>query len=229
MLNKLFPSSRLIRAEDLRKTWRIIVSTITCQVIGISLGVIFDLHPDRFLSAWIGGAIATFPAVILGILWCYKKRMFREGIPFITLIFFISVSVFLSFAGCNLAREGREFKVMVKSLRTINERDLPSITVYTNYQQKVIKEINDTQVIRKFITACRDVEGEHIQNSKPCGTIKRYYLDLSGSTPKDIILDHCESEYATGSFAESDGHRTTYHGGFHSKSLKPWLQTYIID
>ena len=229
MLNKLFPKSRLINAEDLMKTWRIIAMVILGQIIGLCFGIIFALHPDKFLSIWTGGAFGTFPGFITGVIWYFKNEDREKGIPYFTLAFFVIASIALPVAALGLFREGLEFTKMEENIKTIDPAIINKIVVYKGWKRQNIIEITDRNALNEFAYACQDIEGDHIQNSKPCRTIDRYYVELTGILSKDIILDHCETDIATGTFATREGNVTNYYGNFSSKSLKPWLSTYVLN
>jgi hypothetical protein len=228
MLKKFFPSNRLINAEDLMKTWRIIVMIIFAQILGLIIGVIFPLNPDRFLSIWTGGAFGTLPGFILGVIWYFKSQDPKNGIPYFTIGFFAIGSVVLPIAAFGLLNSGLEFNNLKEEIKALDPTVIEKLVVYKGYRKQNILEITDHDALYAFTEACKDIEGDHIQNTKSCRTIDRYYIELNGILPKDIILDHCETELATGTFATREGNKTSYHGNFSSKSLKPWLNDYVL-
>lgn len=228
MLDKLFPGNRFIKAEDLRKTWRIIIMVVFGQLFGFFIGLVFTLHPDKFLSIWSGAAFGTFPGFILGVIWYYQSEDRRKGIPYFTLGFFALGSILLPIVAFGLISSGLAFTNLQEDMKSLNPSTIDKLVVYKGYKKRNVLEITDKTALESFAYACRDVEGDYFQNAKPCRTIDRYYIELTGILPKDIILDHCETDLATGSFATREGNRTTYHGTFSSKSLKPWLTSYVI-
>jgi hypothetical protein len=228
MLKKLSPNNRFIKAEDLKKTWRIIVMVIIGQVIGLCTGIVFSLHPDKFLSIWAGGAIGTLPGFIIGVLWYFRSQNKSNGIPYVTIGFFAVGSIALPIAAFGLLSSGMAFNNLMEEIKTIDPSSIEKLVVYKGYRKQNVLELTDIKALYEFAEACRDIEGDHIQNMKPCKTIDRYYIELTGILPKDIILDHCETDIATGTFATREGNTTSYHGDFSSKSLKPWLSKYIL-
>ncbi len=229
MLNKLFPNNRLIKAEDLKKTWRIIAMVIVGQIVGLCIGLAFSLHPDKFLSLWAGGAIGTLPGFIIGVIWYFKSQDKNNGIPYLTIGFFAIGSLILPIAAIGLLSSGLAFNNLKEELKSIDPSAIERLVVYKGYRKQNVLEITDTKALYAFADACKDIEGDHIQNMQPCKTIDRYYIELSGILPKDIILDHCETDIATGTFATREGNTTSYHGDFSSKSLKPWLSRYVLE
>ncbi len=105
MLNKLFPNNRLVKAEDLKNTWRIILMVIFGQVIGLLIGLFFSLHADKFLSLWIGSAIGTLPGFILGIIWYFKSQK-KNNIPYFTISFFAIGAILLPIMAFVLLNDG---------------------------------------------------------------------------------------------------------------------------
>jgi hypothetical protein len=229
MLKKIFPNNRLISAEDLMKTWRIIVMVVIGQILGLCAGFFFSIHPDKFLSAWTGAAFGTLPSFLVGTLWYFKTDDRKKGIPYFTLGFFAIASVSLSAVAFGLLNEGMESTKIIEASKRINPSVIKKLVVYKGFSKNSILEITDRIALKEFAYACQDIEGEYIQNAKPCKTIDRYYIKLNGILPKDIILDHCETEFVTGSFATRVGNVTNYYGTFHSRSLKPWLHTYVLE
>ena len=202
---------------------------IVGQIFGLFVGFAFPLHPDKFLSIWSGAAFAAFPGFIIGTIWYFKSEDRKKGIPYFTLGFFAIASIGLPIAAFGLLNEGMEFTKIKEQSKRINPAVIEKLVVYKGFSKRSILEITDRIALNEFAYACQDIEGDHIQNAKPCKTIDRYYIELGGILPKDIIVDHCETEFATGSFATREGNVTSYHGTFYSKSLKPWLYTYVLE
>ncbi len=119
MLSKLFPQNRLIKAEDLMKTWRIIVMVIICQLLGLLVGLVVPLHPEKFLSLWIGGAIGTLPGFIIGTLWYYSSEDRSKGVPYFTLGFFAIGSIILPIVAFGLLASGTKFTNLKLNLQTL--------------------------------------------------------------------------------------------------------------
>lgn len=137
MLNKLFPNNRLIKAEDLKKTWRIILMVIIGQVIGLLIGLVFSLHADKLLSLWIGGAIGTLPGFIVGIIWYFKSQK-KNDIPYFTISFFAIGAILLPIMAFGLLSDGLEFKSLKEKIKTINASDIEKIVIYKGYHRKNI-------------------------------------------------------------------------------------------
>lgn len=192
-------------------------------------GFAFSLHPDKFLSVWSGAAFATFPGFILGAIWYLKSEDRKKEVPYFTLGFFAIASIILPVAAFGLIGSGLEFINLKEEIKIIDPSNIEKLVAYKGYRKQNVLEITDKTALKAFANACRDIEGDHIQNAKQCRTIDRYYIELNGILPKDIILDHCETDIATGTFATREGNVTTYHGNFSSKSLKPWLSTYVLE
>jgi len=228
MLEKLFPNNRLIKAEDLKKTWRIIVMVIVGQIIGLTIGFLFALHPDIFLSVWSGAAFGTLPGFILGTLWYFQNEERRKGIPYFTLGFFALGAIVLPVAAYFLLASGLAFNNLKSSIKSLDPSAMSQLVVYKGYRRENIIEIKDSKALASFTAACQDIENDYIQNSQPCNSMAEYYIELSDVLPRDIILDYCETDLAKGVFATRAGDTTTYHGTFSSKSLKSWLTKYVV-
>jgi hypothetical protein len=54
--------------NDLAPIRGLIAFVVVFQVIGLGLGALLPRFPSTFDSAWFGGAIATFPAFVAGLL-----------------------------------------------------------------------------------------------------------------------------------------------------------------
>lgn len=229
MLDKLFPNNRFIKAEDLKKTWRIIVMVIVGQGIGLCIGIAISLHPDKFISIWAGGAIGTLPGFLIGVFWYFGSKDKNNGIPYFTIGFFAIGSIALPLAAFGLLSSGIAFNNIMEEIKTIDPSAIEKLVVYKGYRKQNVLEITDSKALYEFTKACRDIEGECIQNMKQCNTIDRYYIELTGILPKDIVLDHCETNIATGTFATKEGNTTFYHGNFSSKLLKLWLSKYVLE
>jgi len=78
----------MIKAEDLRNTWRIIFLVIIGQLIGLLIGYVFKIHPELFISTWVGAAIGTLPGFLLGLIWHFSNQERRKAIPYFTVCFF---------------------------------------------------------------------------------------------------------------------------------------------
>ncbi len=229
MLNTLFPNNSFIKAEDLKKTWRIIVMVIVGQVVGFCIGIAFSLHPDKFLSLWAGGAIGTLPGFIIGVLWYFKSQDKNISAPYFTIGFFAIGSIALPIAAFGLLSSGLAFNHLMEEIKSLDPSVIEKLVVYKGNRKQAVLELTDTKALYAFTEACRDIEGDNIQNLKPCRTIDRYYIELTGILPKDIILNHCETDIATGTFATKKGNTTSYYGGFSSTLLKSWLNRYVLD
>ena len=51
---------------DLKPIRALMVIVITAQLLGAAVSVLLSRFPDWFESAWFGGAVATFPAFLVG-------------------------------------------------------------------------------------------------------------------------------------------------------------------
>ena len=78
----------MIKAEDLRNTWRIILLVIVGQLVGLLIGYVFKIHPELFISTWVGATIGTLPGFLLGLIWHFSNQERRKAIPYFTVCFF---------------------------------------------------------------------------------------------------------------------------------------------
>lgn len=62
--------------EDLRPIHPLFVTTLVFQAIGAAVGFLLQAGPSWFESAWLGGALATFPGFLAGI---PVQSYFRPG------------------------------------------------------------------------------------------------------------------------------------------------------
>ncbi len=51
---------------DLQPIRALAITVFGTQIVGAGLGLFFAHHGDWFLRLWFGGAIATFPAFVVG-------------------------------------------------------------------------------------------------------------------------------------------------------------------
>jgi undecaprenyl pyrophosphate phosphatase UppP len=61
---------------DLQPVRPLAVTVFAAQIIGMILGWLFGKHPELFMKLWFGGALATLPAFLLGLV--VQKQM-RPG------------------------------------------------------------------------------------------------------------------------------------------------------
>lgn len=217
----------MIKAEDLRNTWRIIVAVIVCQIIGLSLGFMSNIHPQTFISIWAGGALGTLPGFIIGLVWHFGEQQRRANIPYFTVGFFALGSIILPIAAFQLLSGGIGYMNLVNSLQSIPPSKIASLNVYKGYDQRNSITIEDQKQISLFIEACSDIKDDYVQHNASCNPTAEYFVDLNGAIPKNIILEYCQSNVAKGVFAIREGKSTSFHGKFSSVKLKEWLSIYV--
>jgi hypothetical protein len=54
--------------SDLQPVRALATTVFAAQVVGAVLGLLFASHSSWFLKLWFGGALATFPSFLLGLL-----------------------------------------------------------------------------------------------------------------------------------------------------------------
>ena len=62
--------------SDLQPVRALAVTVVVAQFVGAALGLAFAWHSSWFLKLWFGGAIATFPAFVLGLI---VQSRFKPG------------------------------------------------------------------------------------------------------------------------------------------------------
>jgi len=60
--------------SDLQPIRALSIVAFAVQFVGVVLGYLFPRSPYWFESVWFGGAIATFPGFLLGLLVQYRYR-----------------------------------------------------------------------------------------------------------------------------------------------------------
>jgi hypothetical protein len=63
---------------DLQPVRLLVVTVFVAQLIGGLLGWLFGSHPEIFMKIWFGGALATFPAFLLGLIVQKQMRPARK-------------------------------------------------------------------------------------------------------------------------------------------------------
>ena len=215
--------NKMVKAEDLRNTWRIILLVIVGQLIGILFGFTIELHAEPFFSLWIGGAFGTLPGFLLGIFWHFSNPERRKAIPYFTVGVFAIGAIVLPFAAFNLLTGGIGYMKLVSNLQALTPSTISSLSIYKGYDNSKILTITDKKQLTSFIESCSDLQNNYTQYNSSCNETARYYIGLNGALPKDIILEYCQSNVAKGVFAIREGKTTSFHGTFTSTGLKKWL------
>jgi hypothetical protein len=70
-LNQFILNSLTKQWEWVKPVWRVLVAILVSQVLGMAIGVNFNLTTEVFLNLWYGGAYATPIGFVLGLLWHY--------------------------------------------------------------------------------------------------------------------------------------------------------------
>jgi hypothetical protein len=218
----------MIKAEDLRNTWRIIVAVVIGQLTGLAIGFLAKLHPELFLSIWTGGAIGTLPGFIIGLFWHFGERRRRKQVPYFTVGFFALGSIIFSITAFQLLIGGIGSVNLVTSLQSLSPSAISTLTIYKGYDQSNTITITDREQISSFIEACSDLKDDYIQHNSTCNRTAEYFIGLNGSLPKDLILEYCQSNVVKGVFAIREGKTTTFHGTFSSVKLKEWLTNNVV-
>ena len=53
--------------SDLKPILPLTITGLVAQIVGCIIGVVVGWHPRTFLNLWLGGALATFPAFLVGL------------------------------------------------------------------------------------------------------------------------------------------------------------------
>jgi len=86
---------------DLQPVRPLAVATFVAQVIGAAIGLAVSAYPSWFANLWAGGALATFPGFLLGLLLQYllnaerirEHRVMVRRMGIIALVLTLSVFV----------------------------------------------------------------------------------------------------------------------------------------
>src|SRR5438552_14149729 len=125
---------------SLLKSPRVVAAVMGAQLLGLGIGFLLG---RAFIYAWIGGAVATLPGVLLGLVW--HGRLSRQWIvP--TLI----GSGLAAFAlGLALPWKLREERLLTE-IRSLRPGDVRQINVQNHYGTGPITTIADPEAVADF-------------------------------------------------------------------------------
>lgn len=189
----------------------------TCaQLLGLGIGLLVG---RSFIHAWIGGAVATLPGVLLGLTW--HGRLSREWIlP--TLI----GSALAAFAlGFVLPWELRGARLLAE-IRSLRPGDVSRIEVQNRYGTGPVTTIADPEALTDFTRALS--QAEPYAPSHP-GYSRSWYVVVPGPRRREFEL-HLEPRspgVVFGSFVRKEGATTWQYGSFQCAALRPWVARHL--
>jgi hypothetical protein len=65
--------------SDLKPVWPLALTVLVGQLAGAALGFYVAKYPNAFANIWAGGALATFPSFLLGILVQWQRNAAALG------------------------------------------------------------------------------------------------------------------------------------------------------
>lgn len=201
---------------SLLKSPRVVAAVAGAQILGLGIGLLLG---RSFIYAWIGGAVATLPGVLLGLAW--HGRLGRQWIlP--TLI----GSALAAFAlGFLLPWKLREERLLAE-IRSLRPGDVRQIDVQNRYGTGPLTTISDPGVIADFTRALSQAESYAPDHP---GYSRSWYVVVPGPQRREFEL-HLEPRspgVVFGSFVGKEGGTTWHYGSFQCAALRPWVARHL--
>jgi hypothetical protein len=200
----------------LLKSPRVVAAVGCAQLLGLGIGFLLG---RTFIYAWIGGAVATLPGVLLGLVW--HGRLSRQWIA-PTLM----GSALAAFAlGFVLPRKLREERLLAE-IRSLRSGDVKQIDVQNRYGAGPITTIADPEAVAEFIRALS--QAEPYAPDHP-GYSRSWYVVVPGPQRREfeLHLEPLQPGVVFGSFVEKEGATTWYYGSFQCAALRPWIARHL--
>jgi uncharacterized membrane protein len=180
-----------------------------------------------FADIWIGGALGIFPGFIIGSIWHLSDKLRRNNmsdLPLVGLVGLISllitfVCVFVvvpSFSSVAKYTEGINY---------LHKEDIVRIDVFNKGGIKLLKTIENIEIIKEFINSCRDVEGCYAPNHPRY--VNSWYIIIY-KKDKNIEMDcnilQNDDSKIYGDFVQRKNNSLVIYGSFKSVGLRKWLE-----
>jgi hypothetical protein len=201
---------------DLLKTPRVVAAVVGAQLLGLGIGFLLG---RSFIYAWIGGAVATLPGILLGLAW--HGRLSRKWIvPTL-----IGSSLAASALGFMLPRKLREERLLA-DIRSLRPGDVRQIDAQNRYGTGPIMTIAEPEAVADFARALSQAES-YVPNHP--GYSRSWYVVVPGPPRREFEL-HLEPRspgVVFGSFVEKEGATTWHYGSFQCAALRPWVARHL--
>jgi hypothetical protein len=182
---------------NLLKSPRVVAAVVSAQLLGLGIGFLLG---RSFIYAWIGGAVATLPGVLLGLAW--HGRLSRQWIA-PTLIGSALAALALGFLLPWKLREER----LLADIRSLRPGDVRQIDVQNLSRTGPTTTIADPKAVADFSRALSQAESyapDHPSYSRS------WYVVVPGPQRRELEL-HLEPRspgVVFGSFVKKEGATT---------------------
>jgi hypothetical protein len=213
--------------SNLKSIWRIVAAVVLCQVVGGVLSLAVSLHHFWSMNLWLGGAAATLPGFVLGVVWQLKSRTPERG--------WLGIACFLGFIA--IAITGAAFGVVLPQMRSemanltaisqLQAERLRLIEVFDRYGNKPIARITNPESVAAFAKGIADAAGHSPNHPR---YTESWYVVVDGTTRHEFEL-HLNPRFpqsVIGYFVVKSGNSMSYHGTFESKGLRSWVETHLM-
>jgi hypothetical protein len=211
-----------ITADDLRRLWRVVLCVVGAQAAGGIVGGLLG----SVEQAWLGGAMASAPAALGGILWHARAEGFRKdarlllgigGLAFLLTAFAVAIV---------LPRSLRE-KERVAALARMGPAGARRLEVQDLARGGAARTIIDRDMLSSFAAACADARRF---SPSPKDVDRSWRVVVDGPAPFELhlALSRSDPERCFGRIVETGGTRTWYLGNFESRALRGWVEAHLL-
>lgn len=212
---------------DVGRAWRVLVGMLVIQLFGGLIGMLVHPFHDAWDNEWLGGALATPVGFLVGLWWQLSRQERRRTTSFSAVVFLGALAFALGASASfwtlpRLQDEARR----IKTLSSLPEGSLNSITFCDRRSSDVLLTVTDEEALRKFVLACRDVEGYSPNHPR---YNQSWYVILDGAESIELECHYEDRwpEKVVGYFVTKSGNSTLYYGSFISDMLRPWFRRYV--
>jgi len=196
---------------------RVVACVVGAQLLGAGIGFAVG---GRFEFAWIGGAVATLPGLLLG------RRLNKGSLGPKGGLLLAIAAVLAAFAGLFLIpRFLREAEAMA-SLKSLSPADLKRLEIRDLGRGGAKATLADAEVLTSFARACADA-GPYSPNHPRYE--RKWHVVVGGPKPMELelYLEPRDPLRVFGAFVETSGSTTWFHGYFQSRALRPWVSRHL--